>query len=106
MLKLLTFVLLIMACTSAVGQSGVTYTELPDAPAPCFGGDRANGINPKGDIVGRCMDSIGPRSWILTKGSTTPVLIDFSGAPFNASQGSTTRAINARGDIVGRYFDA
>lgn len=90
---------------SALGQS-VTYTALPDAPAPCFSGNRANGINPSGDIVGRCLDSIGPRSWILAKGSGTPVLIDFSGAPFTPTQGSTTRAINARGDIVGRYFDA
>jgi len=56
--------------------------------------------------VGRCLDSVGPRSWILAKGSSTPVLIDFSGAPFTPTQGSTTRAINARGDIVGRYFDA
>jgi uncharacterized membrane protein len=56
--------------------------------------------------VGRCLDSIGPRSWILAKGSNTPVLIDFSNAPFTPTFGSTTRAINSRGDIVGRYFDA
>lgn len=106
MSKFLILFLLLVACTSALGQSGVTYTALPDAPAPCFSGNRANGINPRGDIVGRCLDSVGPRSWILAKGSSTPVLIDFSGAPFTPTQGSTTRAINARGDIVGRYFDA
>jgi len=82
-----------------------TYTQVPDGPAPCLGGNRANGINQRGDIVGRCMDNMGPRSWALPKGSTTPTLIDFSGAPFTPN-GSTTRAINDRGDIVGRYFDA
>jgi uncharacterized membrane protein len=105
MLKFLSLFLLLVVCTSALGQSGVTYTSLPDAPAPCFSGNRANGINPRGDVVGRCSDSFGPRSWILAKGSSTPVLIDFSGAPFT-TQGNTTRAINARGDIVGRYFDS
>src|SRR4029077_18014440 len=68
--------------------------------------NRANGINQRGDIVGRCADINGPRSWVLPKGSTTPTLIDFSGAPFTPTNGSTTRAINDRGDIVGRYFDA
>ena len=88
------------------GQSGVSYASLPDAPSPCFAGNRANGINPRGDIVGRCLDSIGPRSWILAKGSSAPVLIDFSNAPFTPTFGSTTRAINSRGDIVGRYVGA
>src|SRR5262249_11547749 len=98
-----------LLCPVGYAQNTATtpsYTALPDAPAPCFSGDRANGINPRGDIVGRCADSIGPRSWILARGSAAPVLIDFSGAPFSPTQGSTTRAINARGDIVGRYFDA
>jgi uncharacterized membrane protein len=106
MAKLTGAFFLLMASVSVLGQSGVTYTALPDAPAPCFSGNRANGINPRGDIVGRCLDSIGPRSWILAKGSSTPVLIDFSGAPFTPTRGSTTCAINAPGDIVGRYFDA
>ena len=107
--KLLAALSLILLCPMGYAQNTATtssYTALPDAPAPCFSGNRANGINPSGDIVGRCLDSVGPRSWTLAKGSSTPVLIDFSGAPFIPTQGSTTRAINARGDIVGRYFDA
>jgi uncharacterized membrane protein len=105
---LFSMILLGLPCVAqnALGQSGITYTALPDAPSPCFAGNRANGINPRGDIVGRCQDSVGPRSWILAKGSSTPVLIDFSSAPFTPTFGSTTRAINSRGDIVGRYFDA
>jgi hypothetical protein len=106
MAKLIALFSLLIVGAPALAQSGVTYAALPDAPSPCFSGDRANGINPRGDIVGRCLDSVGPRSWILAKSSSAPVLIDFSGAPFIPSHGSTTRAINARGDIVGRYFDA
>jgi uncharacterized membrane protein len=106
MAKLLALVSLVITAAIASGQSGITYTSLPDAPSPCIGGDRANGINARGDIVGRCLDATGPRSWALAKGSTTPVLIDFTGAPFTPALGSTTRAINARGDIVGRYFDS
>jgi len=106
MARLVALLSLLMLCVPAFGQNGVTYTALPDAPAPCFGGNRANGINPRGDIVGRCLDAVGPRSWILAKGTTTPVLIDFSAAPFTPTLGSTTRAINSRGDIAGRYFDS
>lgn len=106
--KLALWLGVVFTCLSVVGQNGtVTYTAVPDGPSPCVSGNRANGINPKGDIVGRCMDSGGnPRSLIMPAGSAAPVLIDFSGAPFTPVNGSTTRSINARGDIVGRYFDA
>jgi uncharacterized membrane protein len=109
MLAKLTFLVgVVFTCLNLVGQNGtVTYAAVPDGPSPCVGGNRSNGINPRGDIVGRCMDGAGnPRSLLMTAGSTAPVLIDFSGAPFTPTLGSTTRAINARGDIVGRYFDA
>ena len=90
---------------TASNLASFTYTQVPDGPAPCSGGNRANGINQRGDIVGRCENNSGPLAWVLPRGSTAPTLIDFSGAPFTP-HGSTTRAINDRGDIVGRYFDS
>jgi hypothetical protein len=107
MVKLMALLSLLIASVSALGQNDVTYTALPDAPLPCLVENRANGINPSGDIVGRCKDGAGnPRSWVLPRGSSAPTLIDFTGAPFSPTLGSTTRAIDARGDIVGRFFDS
>src|SRR5579864_2671545 len=107
MAKSLVLFSLLIAGVAVSGQTGVTYVALPDAPQPCLVENRANGINPSGDIVGRCKDGAGnPRSWVLPNGSSTPTLIDFTSAPFTPTLGSTTRAINARGDIVGRYFDS
>ena len=90
-----------IACTSPL-----SFVQVPDGPLPCTQGNRANGLNPAGDIVGRCKDAGGtPHAMLLSRNSATPVLIDFSGAPFNANQGTAARSINAAGDIVGRYFD-
>jgi uncharacterized membrane protein len=97
--------------SAALGQSActspLTFAQVPDGPSPCTQGNRTNGINPGGDIVGRCKDAAGnPHSTFLGRNGSAPVLIDFSGAPFTVAQGSTTRSINAGGDIVGRYFDS
>ena len=105
---LLSVVLLALPCVAQNGNTPTfTLTQVPDGPSPCIGENRASGVNQRGDIAGRCKDGSGnPRSWLLPKGATTPILIDFSTAPFNPVGGSTTRAIDGRGDLVGRYFDA
>jgi len=100
----------LLSVSPVLGQSTctspVTFAQVPDGPSPCTGGNRSNGINPAGDIVGRCKDAGGtPHAYLLGRNTATPALIDFSGAPFNTDQGTTARAINAGGDIVGRYFD-
>ena len=56
----------------------------------------ANGINARGDIVGRYDDAHGrTHGFLLRKGVFTT--LDFPGAPYTAA-----RAINARGDVTGR----
>src|SRR5712692_7876909 len=94
----------VQAQQNASALTSFTYIQVPDGPSPCIDENRANGINQRGDIAGRCKDNAGnPRSWVLPQGKNTPILIDFSAAPFTPTFGSTTRAINARGDIAGRY---
>jgi probable HAF family extracellular repeat protein len=60
---------------------------------------QAQGINARGDIVGRYDDSAGnTHGFLLRDGMFSP--IDFPNASF-----TTARGINARGDIVGRTID-
>jgi hypothetical protein len=101
---------LLLGSAALVAQGpGFTYTMEVDGPsgACVMDGNRANGINQRGDIAGRCANGSGPLSWVWFKGSSTPSLIDFSSAPFLSqfSGTSTTRAIDSAGDIVGRWFD-
>jgi uncharacterized membrane protein len=99
---LFSVVLWILPC---VGQSTLNYTQIPDVPGGTSG-NRANGINARGDIVGHYNDSSGGRhGYLFAKGSAGPTPIDFSTAPFNSSGGTSARGINARGDIVGDYID-
>ena len=59
----------------------------------------ANGINARGDIVGRYLDADGVfHGYLLSKGVFST--IDFPGAALTAAF-----AINARGDIAGRFMD-
>jgi uncharacterized membrane protein len=82
----------------------LTYTQIPDL---CCSGNRANGINSNGDIVGHYFDNGGLRhGYFFGAGSAAPVPIDFSTAPFDTSRGTSARGINARGDIVGDYIDS
>jgi probable HAF family extracellular repeat protein len=58
------------------------------------------GINARGDIVGRYVDTAGvTHGFLMQQGSFTT--IDFPQATFTAARG-----VNARGDIVGRFLDA
>jgi uncharacterized membrane protein len=60
----------------------------------------ANGINARGDIVGRYADADGVfHGFLLRKGVFST--IDFPGASLTAAF-----ALNARGDIAGRFVDA
>ncbi len=60
----------------------------------------ANGINARGDIVGRYADADGVfHGFLLRKGVFST--IDFPGASFTAAF-----ALNARGDIAGHFLDA
>jgi len=60
----------------------------------------ANGINARGDIVGRYSDTEGVfHGFLLRKGVFST--IDFPGASLTAAF-----ALNARGDIAGRFVDA
>src|SRR5262245_42704707 len=60
----------------------------------------ANGINARGDIVGRYADAEGIfHGFLLRKGVFST--IDFPGASLTAAF-----ALNARGDIAGRFVDA
>jgi hypothetical protein len=88
-----------------VAQNTFNYTAIPDVPGST-GGNRANGINPRGDVVGHYNDSTGRHGYLFTKGSAGPTPINFSTAPFNLSGGTSARGINARGDIVGDYIDS
>lgn len=91
---------------AAYADTGLTYTSIPDVPGST-GGNRANGINPRGDIVGHYNGATGLRhGYLFTKGSAAPTPIDFSSAPFNTAGGTSARGINARGDIVGDYIDS
>src|SRR5437660_1659589 len=59
----------------------------------------ANGINARGDIVGRYLDADGVfHGYLLSKGVFST--IDFPGAALTAAF-----ALNARGDIGGRFMD-
>jgi probable HAF family extracellular repeat protein len=59
----------------------------------------ANGINARGDIVGRYSDTEGVHGFLLRKGVFST--IDFPGASLTAAF-----ALNARGDIAGYFVDA
>lgn len=88
----------------AHADATLTYTSIPDVPGST-GGNRANSINPRGDIVGHYNDATSRHGYLFTKGSAAPTPIDFSFAPFNTAGGTSARGINARGDIVGDYID-
>ena len=100
---------LLLGSAAVLAQSGTFTYATEDGPtAACVNdGNRANGVNQRGDIVGRCANGNGPLSWVLLKGSSVASIIDFFSAPFFAqfSGSSTTRAIDSAGDIVGRWFD-
>jgi hypothetical protein len=108
LLSFLSFVLLSFPCfaQNTVNSSSLTFTAIPDVSGSC-GGNRANGINPRGDIIGHYNDCTPgtPHAYLFKKGSASPTPIDFSAAPFNSSGGTTARGISARGDIVGHYID-
>lgn len=94
-------VVLVVPCRP---QGTPTYVQIPDV---CCSGNRANAINPRGDIVGHYNDGTGLRhGYLFTSGSAAPSPIDFSTAPFDTTGGTSARGINARGDIVGDYIDA
>jgi hypothetical protein len=103
-LKLVCLFSAVLLALPCVAQNALTYTAIPDVPGST-GGNRANGINPRGDIVGHYNDSTGRHGYLFAKGSAGPTPIDFSTAPFNSSGGTSARGINARGDIVGDYID-
>lgn len=109
MRKWIAFAGLLLGSVAVMAQGATfTYATVDGPSAACVSdGNRANGVNQRGDIVGRCANASGPLSWVLFKGSSGPTLIDFSNAPFFAqfSGSSTTRAIDSAGDIVGRWFD-
>ena len=94
-----------LMCGAGHAQTTLNYTAIPDVPGST-GGNRANGINPRGDIVGHYNDSHGRHGYLFAKGSAGPTPINFSTAPFNTTGGTSARAINARGDIVGDYIDS
>lgn len=106
-LKLVCVFSALLLALPCVAQSTLNYTAIPDVPGST-GGNRANGINPRGDIVGHYNDSTGGgrRGYLFAKGSAVPTPINFSTAPFNTAGGTSARGINARGDIVGDYIDS
>ncbi|HKS95793.1 MAG TPA: hypothetical protein VJV74_06610 [Terriglobia bacterium] len=84
-------------------QGTLTYTQIPDL---CCSGNRANGINSRGDIVGHYFEPSGLRhGYLFESGSAAPAPIDFSTAPFDTPGGTSARGINAQGNIVGDYID-
>jgi len=96
-------VMLVLQAVPSAAQN-FTYTRIPDL---CCSGNRANGINSNGDIVGHYFDAGGLRhGYFFQAGSAAPVPIDFSTAPFDLTGGTSARGVNARGDIVGDYIDS
>ena len=73
-----------------------TFTSI-DFPSASF--TQAQGINPRGDIVGQYISACVGHGFLISRGSFTT--IDFPGA-----NSSFARGINPRGDIVGRYDSA
>src|ERR1700751_5460554 len=92
--RMLTFCFWINGLLSATDYRFMKF-DVPNAT-----GTYGTGINARGDIVGRYVDTDGvTHGFLLRQGSFTA--IDFPNASFTAA-----RAINARGDIVGRFLDA
>lgn len=59
-----------------------------------------NGLNERGRVVGRCVDSNGVHGFLLDLNTGHSELIDYPGATFtNAAD------INTRGEVVGRWID-
>ena len=72
--------LLVLRAVPSTAQN-FTYTQIPDL---CCSGNRANGINSNGDIVGHYFDAGGLRhGYFFGSGSAAPVPIDFSTARFD-----------------------
>ncbi len=81
--------------TSKALAESDTFTTI-DFPGASF--TAAQGINPRGDIVGNYIAGV-THGYLLSGGEFTS--IDFPGASFTCA-----RAINPRGDIVGAHVSA
>jgi len=91
--KKLTKAILCLAFSSSLFASDYRFISI-DVPGSSF--TAAAGINARGDIVGRYLDSDGLSHGFLMRNGMFST-IDFPNASFTA-----VRAINARGDMVGR----
>src|SRR5215831_20760384 len=79
----------------ALAGEDPTFTTI-DFPGASF--TSAQGITPRGDIVGFYFRADVPHGFLLSGGEFTS--IDFPGA-----YGTFAQGINRRGDIVGLYFN-
>src|SRR5262244_953830 len=102
MRKLFLLLFVLLFCSVGFGQgSGYTFISI-DVPFTGASNTRANGINDRGDIVGRYEDGTGVHGFLLSQGTFS--VISVPGAP--ADEEGPARGINARGDIVGHFFDS
>lgn len=92
------------AQTCVSGSSSYTFTsfDVPNAAST-----RAHGINARGQIVGRYIDSNGHHhGFLLSADGTTFTTIDPNITGFSNISKIAARGINARGEIVGNFLDS
>jgi uncharacterized membrane protein len=103
---LLFLVASVSAQEAATPSFTLTFTTI-DASGIASGAHdtRANGINARGDIVGRYVDGSGAHGFLLSRGDFTTIDLPGCSPPADDPDGPV-RGINDRGEIVGSCTDS